>query len=138
MNDGELDSNVATVTLTVAPVNDAPVAADDGVAPRRGHAGQRQRDRQRCGCRRRRADRSARRRAGDGTLDFAADGSFTYSPDANFNGTDSFTYRAADGSLDSDVVTVTLAVAPMNDVPVAADDTVATDEDIAGQRQRDR
>ena len=28
-NDGALDSNAATVTITITPVNDAPVAVDD-------------------------------------------------------------------------------------------------------------
>src|SRR6266511_2367505 len=48
------------------------------------------------------------------------DGSFTYTPDANFNGTDSFTYQVDDGTLASNVATVTLTVTPINDAPVAA------------------
>ena len=35
-----------------------------------------------------------------GTLTLNANGSFTYTPAANFNGSDSFTYRASDGTLD--------------------------------------
>jgi VCBS repeat-containing protein len=46
-----------------------------------------------------------------GTLSLAANGSFTYTPTANFNGTDSFTYRANDGTVDSAPVTVTITVA---------------------------
>ena len=38
----------------------------------------------------------------NGTLTLNADGSFTYTPDANFNGTDSFTYKANDGTADSE------------------------------------
>ena len=34
-NDGTADSNVATVTITVNPVNDAPVATDDASRPTR-------------------------------------------------------------------------------------------------------
>lgn len=49
-----------------------------------------------------------------GTLVLNADGSFTYTPDANFFGTDTFTYHANDGTLDSNVVTVTITVA---DIP---------------------
>ena len=45
-----------------------------------------------------------------GTLTLNADGSFTYTPAANFNGTDSFTYRANDGSADCNVATVTITV----------------------------
>ena len=42
-----------------------------------------------------------------GTLTLNADGSFTYTPAANYNGTDSFTYKANDGSADSNAATVT-------------------------------
>ena len=46
----------------------------------------------------------------NGTLVLAADGSFTYMPDANFFGEDSFAYKAFDGELYSQVVTVTVTV----------------------------
>jgi VCBS repeat-containing protein len=63
-----------------------------------------------------------------GTLDPNADGSFTYTPTANYNGLDSFTYKANDGQADSNVVTVSLTVNPVNDAPVAVDDSYATTE----------
>src|SRR5206468_4196104 len=47
-----------------------------------------------------------------GTLTLNADGSFAYTPAPNFNGVDSFSYRANDGSLNSNVATVTLTVNP--------------------------
>ena len=34
-----------------------------------------------------------------GTLQLNADGSFSYAPTAGFTGTDSFTYKASDGAL---------------------------------------
>jgi hypothetical protein len=56
----------------------------------------------------------------DGTLALNADGSFTYTPDPDFNGTDAFTYVANDGGeVDSNTATVTIAVNPVNDPPVA-------------------
>ena len=64
-----------------------------------------------------------------GTLTLNADGSFTYTPDANFNGTDSFTYKANDGTADSNTATVTITVTAVNDAPVAANDTYTTNED---------
>jgi uncharacterized repeat protein (TIGR02543 family) len=64
-----------------------------------------------------------------GTLQFNPDGSFTYTPAADYHGSDSFTYKASDGSLDSNVATVTIAVAPVNDAPVAEPKTVQVDED---------
>ena len=38
-NDGQADSNVATVSINVGAVNDAPVAQNDSVGGHRGHAG---------------------------------------------------------------------------------------------------
>ena len=53
----------------------------------------------------------------NGTLAPNADGSFTYTPNADFNGTDSFTYHANNGTADSNVVTVTITVDPVNECP---------------------
>jgi len=46
----------------------------------------------------------------NGTLSFNPNGSFTYTPHSNTSGTDSFTYRANDGSADSNVAMVTITV----------------------------
>ena len=54
-----------------------------------------------------------------GSVALNTDGSFTYTPNADFNGTDSFSYRANDGTLDSNPANVTITVNPMNDAPVA-------------------
>jgi uncharacterized protein len=59
-----------------------------------------------------------------GTLALQPDGSFSYTPEANYAGTDSFTYAASDGSLSSDVVTVSIEVTAVNDAPVARPDTL--------------
>ena len=61
-----------------------------------------------------------------GTLVFSASGAFTYTPAANFFGTDSFTYVASDGLLQSASTTVTLIVTPVNDAPIAVNDTAGT------------
>jgi VCBS repeat-containing protein len=65
----------------------------------------------------------------NGSLTLNADGSFSYTPDAGFSGTDSFTYRASDGDLLSEPATVTIAVAQVNQAPVAVDDSYEVDED---------
>lgn len=66
--------------------------------------------------------------AAHGELLFNSDGSFTYTPDADFHGTDSFTYRASDGTSSSNEATVTLSVAAVNDAPVAHAQTLETEE----------
>src|SRR6185295_6121694 len=55
----------------------------------------------------------------------------TYTPAANYNGPDSFTFKANDGTLDSNIATVTITVTAVDDAPVAADQAVTTDEDAA-------
>ena len=45
-----------------------------------------------------------------GVLALASNGGFTYTPTAGYNGPDSFTYKANDGTDDSNTVTVSLAV----------------------------
>ncbi|WP_161625847.1 Ig-like domain-containing protein, partial [Singulisphaera acidiphila] len=45
-----------------------------------------------------------------GTLTLNSNGSFTYVPTAGFIGTDTFTYRAFDGTTLSNIATVTITV----------------------------
>jgi VCBS repeat-containing protein len=68
--------------------------------------------------------------AAHGTVALAANGTFTYTPGANFNGGDAFTYKASDGTLDSNIATVHVMVAPVNDRPVAADDAFTTSQAV--------
>jgi len=125
-NDGIADSLLATVTILVTPVNDAPVAVDDayevdedGVLTVLAAQGVLANDTD--------VDNDLLTATlvngpAHGTLVLAEDGSFVYTPEANFNGTDSFTYKATDGTLESNLATVTITVNPVNDWPVANDD----------------
>jgi VCBS repeat-containing protein len=136
LSDGPLDSNLATVSLTVTPVNDAPVVADVALTTAEdtalvidlyAYATD--------------VDSTLVRAIHEsplpmivtgpqhGTLVANVDGTYSYTPDANYFGADSFTYRVNDGELDSNVATVTLNITAVNDAPVAADTQAATDED---------
>lgn len=66
-----------------------------------------------------------------GSITLAANGSFSYTPNANANGADTFTYKANDGTSDSNVVTVTINIAAVNDNPVAVADTFTTPKNTA-------
>ena len=123
---------VATVSITVTAVNDAPAAGDDSystdedtllVVAAPGVLGN---------------DSDADQDSltailvtgpAHGSLTFNADGSFEYLPDTDFIGTDSFTYSVSDGVFESGIATVTLTVAAVNDAPVANPDVYGTDED---------
>ena len=125
-------SNVATVRLTIRPVNDAPTA---------------------------RADFAASVRAGElftfdplagatdvegatlapvvvvapahGVIERNSDGSYSYAPRRSYVGTDVFSYRVGDGELFSPTVTVSFDVLAATSAPVARDQTLRTMEDEA-------
>ena len=113
VNDGQLDSAPATVTITVDPVNDPPVGAPDAYSLESGKVltvnapGVLANDSDVDG-----DTLTAVHAQGPahGKLQLNADGSFTYTPNAGFAGTDSFQYRASDGTAQSELVKVTLTV----------------------------
>jgi VCBS repeat-containing protein len=145
LSDGVNTSNVATVTITINPVNDnAPVAVNDTGA----------------------TDENTVLNvaapgvlANDSDMDTGdtftvtaydavstngagvtvnADGSYTYDPTgsatlqalaAGDSLDDTFTYTIADSQLTTAMATVTITVSGVNDAPVAVDDAATTDED---------
>jgi VCBS repeat-containing protein len=124
-----LAGNTATVLLTVSGVNDAPVAAGDAAStdedtPVSGDVLANDTDVEE-------DDLTATLVDGpsNGTLTLNADGSYTYTPNANYFGTDSFSYKANDGDLDSSVATVSLTINAVNDAPVANGDSYTLSED---------
>ncbi|MCW8129499.1 MAG: tandem-95 repeat protein [Planctomycetota bacterium] len=117
VNDGTVDSNVATVTISIASQNDPPVASDQNVTTAANTA------------------KAIVLAASDpendaltyGIVDAPTHGSLsgtganrTYTPDANYSGPDSFTFKANDGSADSNVATVSITVTPPNAPPAVA------------------
>lgn len=121
-NDGALDSNIVTVNLTVKTVNTAPVAVAESYSTNMdtplviAAAGVLTNDSDP------QSDAlTAVLDAGPshGSLVLNPNGGFTYTPASGFSGADSFTYHANDGSLDSNVVIVSITViAPVSNVLV--------------------
>ncbi|MCT4554418.1 MAG: tandem-95 repeat protein [Pelagimonas sp.] len=68
----------------------------------------------------------------NGSLSLSGTGSFTYTPDANFNGSDSFTYSVDDGNGGTDTATVSITVNPVNDAPIAVNDTQSIPSELQG------
>ncbi|WP_336790231.1 Ig-like domain-containing protein [Paenibacillus sp. MMO-177] len=128
-NDGELDSAPATVSITINEVNEAPVAQNGTLQteedkPLNGsvHATDGDGDT---------LHYSVVSQPAHGQLTLNTDGTFTYTPDANYNGPDSFTFKANDGSADSNTASVNIAVTPVNDAPTADASSKTTPEDTA-------
>jgi hypothetical protein len=65
---------------------------------------------------------------GHGIVVLNPDGSFTYTPAQGYLGADSFTYKDTDGTLESNVATVSLTVILVYNPPVAADDVYSTNK----------
>jgi RHS repeat-associated protein len=127
-HDGETNSNPATISITVNPVNDAPVADSQSLTTDE-----------------------------DTTLDMTLTGSdieddpldflvtqapengvlqgsasdLAYLPDENWYGTDAFLFAVSDGTLTSTPVSVNITVAPVNDRPNAEAQNVDIDEDTS-------
>ena len=127
-SDGSLSAS-STASLTLAPVNDAPVATpvtlaagtEDtaytitaatllaGVTDVDGPA---------------LSITSVSVASGGGSLVNNGNGTWSYTPAANYSGPVSFTYTASDGSLSASS-TASLTLAPVNDAPVATPVTLA-------------
>jgi VCBS repeat-containing protein len=126
--------DTGTVNIQIAPVNDAPVAVDDAytidedgvVTGALVNVLANDSD----------VDNSLLSLSAvlvtgvsNGTLELHADGGFSYAPNGNFNGIDSFTYRASDGTDESNLATVTVTINAVNDPPLAQDALVLAVED---------
>ena len=132
-NDGAANSNIVTVTITVSPVNDAPVAVNNTYTTNEdtpltvvlaNSVLTNDTD----------VDANPLTAAlvtgpAQGTLTLNANGTFTYTPAANYNGSDSFTYHANDGTVNSNIATVTITINAVNDLPVAVNNAYTTNED---------
>ncbi len=120
-SDGSLDSNVATESLTIGAVNDAPFATNSsasGAEDTTISGAVSASDVDNSSSQLSYALVGANGGASHGTVVLHADGSFSYTPVHDFNGNDSFSFKASDGSLDSNVATESLTIGAVNDAPV--------------------
>ena len=136
---GAFDTTPNTITIDVAPVNDAPVAnADVGTAtedtPLAGNVLTNDTDidgdaltvSQFNVVGTTYAAGSTASLAGIGTLQINADGSYAFTPAANYNGpVPQVTYTLSDGSTTASA-TLSLSVDSVNDTPVAQNDLAST------------
>src|SRR5439155_1691528 len=131
-NDGQADSGIATVTITITAVNDAPVALNDNYTTAEdttlnvAASGVLANDTDVDG------DTLSAvlvSQPTHGSLALDGNGSFSYTPAANYNGTDSVTYKANDAPTETRAPTLHIALPSVNDAPVALNDNYTTAED---------
>ncbi|KFE60960.1 internalin [Hyalangium minutum] len=130
-SDGNGGTDTATVTVTVDPVNDPPTAnndtltvaedsgatmvdvlANDSIAPDTGET----------------LSVTAVTQPANGTVTLIG-GVVRFMPAPNFNGTTTFTYTVRDSSGGTATATVTVTVTPVNDPPLATNDSFTVAED---------
>lgn len=127
-NDGELDSNVSRVDLTVAPVNDVPSATDISTETNEDEsvtvtltANDSDSDS---------LTFTIMTQPSHGTLGQLTSvnsnsSTVVYTPAAEYSGADIFTFSASDGDASSDAATVNIDINPVNDAPIANDQSLA-------------
>ncbi len=132
-NDGTADSASKVIGLTVNPINDKPVitttvisAIEDNVTNVQIEANDAENDT---------LTYTVVSAPTSGTLTLSSQGAASYTPGTNFFGSDSFQVKANDGTIDSDTVTISINIAPVNDTPVVDDASFTVDEDtlLSGQ-----
>ena len=120
-NDGEADSNVATISISVNPINDKPVANSNSILVDEGNTVTILQN----------GETSVLYNDTDiendaltaivvsnpnyGSLTLNNDGTFSYQHDGSDTASDSFTYKTNDGFLDSNTATVNITINPVND-----------------------
>jgi Ca2+-binding RTX toxin-like protein len=131
VSDGQGGTSTATVNVTVAAVNDAPVAANNSVNASEDTplvmtaASLLANDSDVDG------DSLTITSVGNATHGTVAlnGGNIVFTPAANYNGPASFTYTVSDGQGGTSTATVNITVAAVNDSPVAANNSVSATED---------
>jgi CshA-type fibril repeat protein len=128
ISDGNGGTSTAAVDVTVNPVNDPPVAADDVATTNEdtpvtiGVLGN---DTDTDGD----PLTVTAATSPDGIVVINPDGTITFTPNPNFNGPTTISYTISDGNGGTSTATVSVTVDAVNDPPVANMDSATTDED---------
>nr|WP_243735005.1 Ig-like domain-containing protein [Paenibacillus turpanensis] len=125
-NDGRSNSLPASITVTITPVQDTPIAengtlhavedtAAHGTLPGKDVDGDT-------------LIYSVVDQPGKGTVTITnpATGAYVYQPNLNENGSDSFTFKVNDGISDSNIAHIQVSIQEINDAPAATDTRYST------------
>lgn len=127
-SDDNGDSSIATVSIIITAVNDAPAAQNGTITVSEDSTanGQLQAQDVDNGS----LTYSVVANPTSGTLNVTnTTGAYTYSPDANATGTDSFTFQVSDGQAISNTATVSITITATNDTPTAQSAAITINED---------
>ena len=129
-NDGTVDGNTVTITITINPVNDIPLTVSDtltvneaGTVTLKASGASTLLDNDTD------SEGDSLTAIGvtsptNGTLTLNPNGTFSYVHDGSETTTDTFSYKSNDGTNDGNTVTITITINPINDAPIAIGDTL--------------
>src|SRR5207244_354542 len=128
-NDGQADSGIATVSITITGVNDAPVAVNDSYTTAEdttlnvGAPGVLINDSDVDGDT---LNAVLVSQPTHGNLTLNSNGSFSYVPAANYNGSDSFTYKSNEGTADTGIAADIITSTGVTDAPLTHNEDNST------------
>jgi len=126
-NDSHIDSNTATITLTILSINDAPVADSKAITTQMGISvpitltGSDVENSP--------LTFTVVANPSNGILSGSSP-NLIYTPNGGYSGIDSFTYTSNDTLATSPIATVTINITAVNQAPIANNQNVSTNEDI--------
>lgn len=130
VNDGKNSSSIATVSITINPVNDLAITAPQSLTTSEdvilnGVLSGTDVD----------EDALSFLLVSQGSKGVAvinsSTGAFSYTPNLNTTGSDSFSYKVNDGKADSNISTISINISAINDAPQASNLAFTTNEDTS-------
>jgi VCBS repeat-containing protein len=127
VNDGKVDSAAATVTITVTPGNDPPIANDDIASAQEDvpvvmiDVLKNDTDPDNDPLMVIKASQGR-----NGSVTINTNNTLAYAPNRNFSGNDTFTYTISDGKDGTDTATVNVTINAVNDAPVITSKPIET------------
>ena len=131
ISEGNGGSDSGVVFITVTPVNDAPVANDDSATTMEGGSITTDVLLNDMDAEMATLTVTGATPGNNGFTSVNSDGTITYTHDGSETTSDSYSYTISDGNGGSDSGVVSITVTPVNDAPVAYDDSATTSEDTA-------
>jgi VCBS repeat-containing protein len=131
---GGINSKTISFTITINPINDAPVAVDDSILVNEGATittvtnnattlTNNDTDVDNVSL-----TTTIVTQPTNGSVTLNTNGTFSYTHNGSETTTDSFTYKAYDGVLNSNIATVSITVTPVNDAPLGNNDSISVNE----------
>lgn len=133
-NNGGINSKTISFTITINPINDAPVAVDDSISLNEAATiSTLTNDATTVSNNDTDVDNVSLTaiivtQPTNGSLTLNSNGTFSYTHNGSETTSDSFTYKVYDGSIYSNNATVNITILPVNDAPVTINDSFTVNE----------